>query len=252
MATVKKTTTRKTVRKSATKAKTATAKKTPTAIATESERLWLQNFLKKSREARAEAEKAEKKSATKAKTTTAKKTRKATEKQLAALKKARESVIREKNYHLLTRAEEKTTYLITDKKKVTWQFWLDKEGRRHCQIWRLPDGMDGITKKQLEGFKLPDVIFDKKNLEKFKISDNVLGLALPLKNIKATFGNDGYVITDANDVEHLFYFSKKGKGMEYDGWCAPARLVLGPKAKKTTARKTAKKTAPKAKKTTKK
>lgn len=191
MATVKKTTTKKTVRKSATKAKTATAKKT----------------------------------------------RKLTAKQLEALKKARESVIREKKYHLLTRAEEKTTYLITDKNKVTWQFWYDKEGRRHCQIWRLPDGMDGITKKQLEEFKIPD---------------NVLGLTMPLKNIKATVGNDGYVITDANDVEHFFYFSKKGKGMEYDGWCAPARLVLNPKAKKATARKTAKKTAPKAKKTTKK
>lgn len=193
--------------------------------------------------------KSAKKSAPKAKITTAK--RKPTAKQLEALKKAREARAKAEHpkYHVLTRAEQKTAYLITDKKGITWEFWYDKEGKRHSQIWHIK-GLAGITKKsltkQLEKFKLPDVIFDKKNLEEFKISDNVLGLALPLKNIKATFGNDGYVITDANDVEHLFYFSKKGKDLEYDGWCAPARLVLKPKVKKTTAKKTASKSAPKA------
>ena len=130
-------------------------------------------------------------------------------------------------YHVLTRAEQKTAYLITDKKGITWEFWYDKEGKRHSQIWHIK-GLDGITKKSLT-----------KQLEEFKMPDNVLGLTLPLKNIEETVGNDGYVITDANDVEHFFYFSKKGKDLEYDGWCAPARLVFPSKAKKT--KKTTKK-----------
>ena len=177
-----------------------------------------------------------KKSATKAKTTTAKKTRKPTARS--------EKVYR---YHVLTREEAKRSYLITDKKGITWEFWYDKEGQRHSQIWRLPDmkGLGGTEEYRS---------FLSKQLEKFKISDDVIALALPLKDIRESVDNEGYmdgfVIVDANGVEHYFYF--KRKVLEYDGWCAPARLVLKPKVKKTTARKTAKKTAPKAKKTTKK
>lgn len=48
-----------------------------------------------------------------------------------------------------------------------------------------------------------------------------INLELPIK-IRKTVGKDGYVITDANDVEHFFY-EKEKEEMEYDGFCAPVK-----------------------------
>lgn len=49
-------------------------------------------------------------------------------------------------------------------------------------------------------------------------------LELPIK-IRKTVGEDGYVITDTNDVEHFFYEKEKeSEEMEYDGFCAPVKF----------------------------
>jgi len=48
-------------------------------------------------------------------------------------------------------------------------------------------------------------------------------LALPIK-IRTTINNDGYVITDADDCEHFFYFNENGN-MDYDGSCCPVQRV---------------------------
>lgn len=48
-------------------------------------------------------------------------------------------------------------------------------------------------------------------------------LELPIK-IRKTVKNDGYVITDANDVEHFFYEKEpNSEKMLYDGFCAPVK-----------------------------
>ena len=43
-------------------------------------------------------------------------------------------------------------------------------------------------------------------------------LTLPI-DIQPTVNGDGYVITDANDVQHFFYY-KNGE-LDYDGNCMP-------------------------------
>lgn len=50
-----------------------------------------------------------------------------------------------------------------------------------------------------------------------------INLELPIK-IRETVGKDGFVITDANDVEHFFYEKEKeSEEMEYDGFCTPVK-----------------------------
>lgn len=45
-----------------------------------------------------------------------------------------------------------------------------------------------------------------------------INLELPIK-IRETIEKDGFVITDANDVEHFFYKKEKeSEEMEYDGF----------------------------------
>ena len=67
-------------------------------------------------------------------------------------------------------------------------------------------------------------------------------LTLPIK-IRRTANNDGYIIIDANNIEHFFYEEDK---LFYDGFCAPVK-EWKPKAPKT---KSAKKNVEKNKKQT--
>lgn len=61
-------------------------------------------------------------------------------------------------------------------------------------------------------------------------------LTLPIK-IRRTVNNDGYVIIDANEIEHFFYEEDK---LLYDGFCAPVK-EWKPKKPKTKSAKSAKK-----------
>ena len=46
-------------------------------------------------------------------------------------------------------------------------------------------------------------------------------LELPIK-IRKTVENDGYIITDAKDVEHFFY-ENGSEEINYDGFCTPVK-----------------------------
>ena len=57
--------------------------------------------------------------------------------------------------------------------------------------------------------------------------NNQIVLKLPIK-IRPTINNDGYVITDADDIEHFFYYND----LQYDGWCAPMKKSKSKVSKK--------------------
>ncbi len=57
--------------------------------------------------------------------------------------------------------------------------------------------------------------------EKAIFGENTITLRLPIA-IRPTVAADGYVITDADDVEHFFYKDEKQPDrLDYDGECRP-------------------------------
>ena len=57
-----------------------------------------------------------------------------------------------------------------------------------------------------------------------------LTLHLPIA-IRPTAAADGYVITDADEVEHFFYQTDSGK-LDYDGECRPICITFAEKKRK--------------------
>lgn len=47
-------------------------------------------------------------------------------------------------------------------------------------------------------------------------------LAMPI-SIRPTLTDKGYVIVDADGVEHFFYNKPRSKRLIYDGFCAPVK-----------------------------
>lgn len=59
---------------------------------------------------------------------------------------------------------------------------------------------------------------------------NTITLRLPIA-IRPTAAADGYVITDADEVEHFFYKTDSGK-LDYDGECSPICITFAEKKRK--------------------
>ncbi len=60
---------------------------------------------------------------------------------------------------------------------------------------------------------------ESKNNTETKEKGVSITLTLPIK-IRRTANNDGYIIIDANEIEHFFYEEDK---LLYDGYCAPIK-----------------------------
>lgn len=67
--------------------------------------------------------------------------------------------------------------------------------------------------------------------EQSLFAEDTIALRLPIA-IRPTAAADGYVITDADDVEHFFYQTDSGK-LDYDGECRPICITFAEKKRKT-------------------